>query len=369
MGSGSAASRVPLSDALQLRDEWDALLDVTSGASPFMSWAWHRAWADAAPPDQVRGSEAVIVTGSGRRLQAVLPLAVRRMTFRRAEISALTWAIGDLACPDHLDLPASPDADIDAMLPAIEALPWHAIVLGNVAEGAANLTRLADGLAHRGHHVRWYPGWNCPYLTLPGSWNDHLATLTRSRRQGLRWQERRVVRDHGAVLTEYGADRWQEGWRHLTRLHDKRWNGSGALGHSNLDRLHEGFAREWARRGEVWLTTLDLGGEPAAAWYGFADAGTVYFYQTGRDPRWERESVGTVLIGLMLQRAIERGYRRFDFLRGDDPYKLAWTATRRTTRQLVVFRRGGRGAWLRCLDWAARARDRFAARGRAATEP
>src|SRR5881396_2299089 len=125
-------------------------------------------------------------------------------------------------------------------------------------------------------------------------------------------------------------------------------------------RLHLQFARAMAQRQQLWLTTLDLDGKPAAAWYGFASGDTVYFYQGGRDPRWERESVGLVLMGIMIQRAIERGYRAFNFLRGDDGYKRQWTASRRKTGEAVVFRSGWRGRWLRMLDAVAELRARAA---------
>ena len=109
----------------------------------------------------------------------------------------------------------------------------------------------------------------------------------------------------------------------------------------------------------MWLTTLDLGGEPAAAWYGFTDHDTLYFYQSGRDPRWERESVGQVLLAAMMRRGMERGFRRFDFLRGEDPYKRQWTTTARVTQELIVFRRGLRGRWLRGVDALAELRARL----------
>jgi CelD/BcsL family acetyltransferase involved in cellulose biosynthesis len=109
------------------------------------------------------------------------------------------------------------------------------------------------------------------------------------------------------------------------------------------------------------LTTLDLDGAPAAAWYGFAHRDTVYFYQSGRDPRWEDKSVGVALMVKMIRRAIEGGYRRFDFLRGDEGYKRAWTATEVVTQELVAFRPGWRGRWLRGLDWAGRVRARLRA--------
>src|SRR5437016_215149 len=91
-----------------------------------------------------------------------------------------------------------------------------------------------------------------------------------------------------------------------------------------------------------------------AARAGFALGDTVYPYQSGRDPRWERGRVGTVLMSLMIRRAIERGYRRLDFLRGEEAYKAEWTETARPCYEVVVFRAGWRGAVLRGFDWIAR---------------
>jgi len=157
------------------------------------------------------------------------------------------------------------------------------------------------------------------------------------------------------------------------RLHERRWEGAGggAFRDARSERLQLHFARDMAKRKRLWLTTLDVDGHPAAAWYGFTSGATVYFYQGGRDPRWERESVGLVLMGMMIQRAIQRGYRAFNFLRGDDRYKQQWTSARQMTSEAVVFRSGwgaGGGQWLRALDTMAELRASVRARlGRAAT--
>jgi CelD/BcsL family acetyltransferase involved in cellulose biosynthesis len=95
---------------------------------------------------------------------------------------------------------------------------------------------------------------------------------------------------------------------------------------------------------------LDLDGVPAASWYGFSLGDTVYHYQCGRDPRWEQARVGSVLMGFIIRRVIERGYRRLDFLRGEEPYKTEWTQTARRCSEVVVFRTGWRGAAFRGLD-------------------
>lgn len=353
-------TRMALTDALALGPAaWDALVAGAEGSSPFMSWAWHRAWADAAPQSDVGASE-VLVLHSGESLQAVLPIRPCRLRFRRVWVRALIWAIGDTGCPDDLDIPALAAADVRALAAALEDLPWQVIILSNLAQGAPNAQRLCTALRERGHAGRHYPLWSCPRLALPGSWDDYLATLSANRRQILRRKERGLRRDHAVALADYDDGRLDEGWEHLMALHERRWSGDGggAFRDPRNVRLQRRFAGEMARQKRLWLTTLDVDGRPAAAWYGFAWGDTVSFYQGGRDPQWQRESVGQVLMGLMIQRAIERGYRTFSFLRGDDDYKREWTSSRHMTEETVVFRSGWGGRCLRALDAVAALRER-----------
>ena len=352
----SGVTRASLWDALALgTDAWDALLARATSPSPFMSWGWHRAWADSAPPEELAASGVLLVHGADRALHAVVPVRMCRVRFHRVWVRALNWAIGDIGCPDQLDVLALAEADMRSLAAAIEAMPWEIIVLDNLVERAPNAERLCAALAARGHAIRRSPLWSCPRLELPRSWDVYLATLSANRRQILRRKERSLFRDHAAAVVDYGEDRLDEGWGHLLRLHEQRWDGAGggAFRDPRSERLQRQFAGEMAKQKRLWLSTLDVEGQPAAAWYGFSSGDTVYFYQGGRDPRWERESVGLVLMGLMIQRAIQQGYRAFDFLRGDDPYKQQWTPARRTTSETVIFRSGWRRLWLRALDAAS----------------
>jgi CelD/BcsL family acetyltransferase involved in cellulose biosynthesis len=345
-----------LQEALALGPEtWDPLLALSPAASPFSGWAWHRAWADTAPLPDVEASEVFHVRAPDGAPQAILPLSLRRMRWRRMPVTALTWSAGDAGCPDHVDFLAAPGFAGAAVAAALEALPWQVVILDNVADPAPNVDRVCDALAQRGHAVRRAPLWPCPNLALPDSWDSYLASLSSTRRQTVRRKERGLSRDHAVTLTDYAA-RVDEGWGHLMRLHEQRWSGAGAFRDPRIAQLQLAFAREKAQRRRRWLVSRDLDGQPAAAWYGFTSHDTVYFYQSGRAPHWEDASVGSVLMGMMIRRAIERGYKWFDFLRGEDAYKRDWTAAQRMTREVVVFRAGWRGGWMRALDWVAERR-------------
>ena len=342
-----AVGRVPLVDALELGPGvWDGLL----ASSPFMTWAWHRAWAEAAARNDVDSSQVVVVRSATANVEALFPFRVHGTWFRGAPVTAIGWAVGDLGSPDHLDLLASPEADLDVLVAALDDVPWGIVRLDCVAEAAPNLERFRGACERRGWTVRQHRRWRCPYLDLPDSWETYLSSLSAHGRHAIRRKERKLFREHNAVLTEYGPERLEEGLLHLERLHALRWDGGGAFRDPAVSRLHRRFAADLADRGQLWLVTLDLDRAPAAAWYGFTHGDTVYHYQSGRDPRWERDRVGTVLVGVMIRRAIERGFRKLDFLRGDEQYKAEWTLTSRPCYEVVVFRPGWRGVALRGLD-------------------
>ena len=263
-GSRGGVKRVSLSDALALGSAvWDGLLGRGRSPSPFMSWAWHRAWADSAPSEEVGASEALLLHGPDGSLEALLPVRLSRVRFHRVWVQALTWAIGDVGCPDDLDVPALPEADLSALAAALETLPWQVLILSNLVAGAANADRLCAALVRRGHVARQRALCPCPELELPASWDAYLATLRRSRRQALRYMERSLRRHHAVALTDYDEDRLEEGWRCLLSLHETRWDGGGAFQDPRSQGLQRRFAREMAKRKRLWLTTLDLDGRPA----------------------------------------------------------------------------------------------------------
>ncbi len=69
-----------------------------------------------------------------------------------------------------------------------------------------------------------------------------------------------------------------------------------------------GFASGWPR----WTTRL------VAALYGFRFAGSELYYQSGRDPAWDRYAVGFVLLTHAVRAALEEGVSEYRFLRGGE---------------------------------------------------
>jgi CelD/BcsL family acetyltransferase involved in cellulose biosynthesis len=97
-----------------------------------------------------------------------------------------------------------------------------------------------------------------------------------------------------------------------------------------MDARMEGFFREVgaALAGAGWaaLWVLWVDEQPAAALFCLEYGGTVGLYNSGFDPEARALSPGVALIARTIEDAIRRGFRRYDFLRGDEPYKYGFGA-------------------------------------------
>ncbi len=137
----------------------------------------------------------------------------------------------------------------------------------------------------------------------------------------------------------------------LCSLHRARWGEAGSE-FLRWEPFHRDFASIAAERGWLRLWFLELDDRPAAAWYGFRYAGVESYYQAGRDPALEDESVGSVLLAHTIREAAADGVREYRLLRGAESFKLRF-ADGDPGLQTFAIGRGVRGRAARIAVAAA----------------
>jgi CelD/BcsL family acetyltransferase involved in cellulose biosynthesis len=162
-----------------------------------------------------------------------------------------------------------------------------------------------------------------PVLRADGrDWEAFLATRSANFRQQTRRRERRLAGGHRLEyrLAE-DASRLQADLDLMLRLHEIRWAGVSRSFAGSRATFHRAFATKALARGWLRLWIAELDGRPAAAWYGFRYGGAEWYYQGGRDPRYDELSLGFVLIAHTIRAALDDGVEEYRLLRGDEPYK------------------------------------------------
>lgn len=161
-----------------------------------------------------------------------------------------------------------------------------------------------------------------PTLEIQGrSWEEYIKTRSRNLREKLRRSGRKIQQSH-AVTYRLCNDRMRLDldFKDLMRLHRAQW-GSSNFAKERVVAFHHELISALSDRGWVRLWIMEVDGEQAAAWYGFRFQGIEFFYQSGRDPRFDSHSVGFLMLVHTMKAAFEDGLDRYAFLRGDEPYK------------------------------------------------
>ncbi|HZH98115.1 MAG TPA: GNAT family N-acetyltransferase, partial [Fimbriimonadaceae bacterium] len=183
----------------------------------------------------------------------------------------------------------------------------------------------APGSSLRSSQIQTIEQATCLVLDLPSTFDDYLKTLSKSLRYDVRRLDKSAFSEGGRIKAAT-PDNLDDALNVFFRTHRERWRKRGLPG--AFGKKSERFQREWAhiaaRQGWLWLSTLQWQGESVGSIYAMRLGQVCYFYQAGFDPEAKAISPGTLLVARTIRRAIEEGLERFDFLRGDEPYKRRW---------------------------------------------
>jgi len=162
-----------------------------------------------------------------------------------------------------------------------------------------------------------------PVLDISGvDWDAFLAARSRNFRDQVRRRERNLRRSHEVTFRlADDPSRLDTDLQTLFALHTARWRGTtrtfaGAGQAFQRDFAHRALERGWLR---LWF--LEVDGRAVAAWEGFRYAASEWYYQAGREPTWDRESVGFVLLVHTVREAIADGMTAYRLLLGGEEFK------------------------------------------------
>jgi len=382
----TAFAAVPIAFADIPRTCWDRLLASTPYATPFARWSFHRAWWDAYGDSAHEQYLVCVPTETAdevtdlidwESVRAIMPLMHRhevepedvltKTILRPAEHGSDTRVVpmdakaiffgasyhADyatfLCAQDDLAAVAAAVADSFTQPPDAEhgSQPWDVVDLRRLRVADPVLPALETALAAAD------PTWDvtreqedvCPVITAPSAdWDEYLATLDKKDRHEIRRKIRRaaVVGDLAIQISKPTA----EAIDMFIELHTRRFGEGGLFptgaggdrSRAFVHRLAE-LERESPDGGQLHIGVVHCGSRLVWAMLAFDDGETCYLYNAGMDPEARDASPGITGTAMYLQDRLAAGRRRFDFLRGDEPYKYEWGAVDEPIERLLVLRR------------------------------
>jgi CelD/BcsL family acetyltransferase involved in cellulose biosynthesis len=320
-----------LPELLNLEKEWNDLLAISASHVPFLRHEYIAAWWLGLGGGEWSHGELYIVTarGEGGRLIGIAPLF---QTDNREGEPAL-MLLGSVEISDYLDIICRPE-DLSAFLDALLdhllenqaevplLLDWY-----NLLENSPTLPALKGTAEKHGWRYDQQSLQHCPYIPLPGDWDKYICGIDKKQRHEIRRKMRRAGEYYLPVrwyLVEDGANLDKEAGAFLelmARDPDKAKFLTPAMRaqmHSIIQAAH--------RAGWLQLAFIEVNGEKAAGYLNFDYMDHIWVYNSGLDFRFSELSLGWVLLGHLLEWAIEHQRKYFDFMRGDEQYKYRFGA-------------------------------------------
>ncbi len=281
--------------------------------SIFVFPGWLQVWW------QVFGSSAELYLRAVRQRGKIIGIAPLLVKEKTASL------LGSADVCDYLDFVVVPGRERDFFSVLLDDLRQKGINhldLKPLLPDSTVLTHLVGIARERKYDIRCQLEDVSLRLELPSTWDEYLATLTAKQRHEVRRKLRRL-REAGNVdyhIVEDSASVHDVMDAFLKMFSESRKDKATFMT-AQMESFFRSLADTMAEAGLLKLGILELDTLPTAMVMCFDYNDCVYLYNSGYDLNYSSLSVGLLSKVLCIKDSIQRGRKRFDFLKGREAYK------------------------------------------------
>ena len=322
-----------IDEFFELQDNWNRVLEKSKDNNVFLTWEFLSTfWNHFGGGKKLR----ILVTEDKNEIIAIAPLRQSRYNFGRLfgynVIEPLGYRGADYT---GLILTERLTECFQLLLNYLtEDDDWDFIYLLDLP-GTSTIHELLPTESKYTPRIELTSGIVCPFITLPESNDVFMQSLDKNLRKDLERCMRNLEKDYQKVeIKRYEAlGSVEEGMDIFFELHQKRWKSKGTKGAFSSQEARDfsvDVANKFADRGWLALYFLTVKDEPIAAQYCHEYGQKMYYCLGGFDIEYSKYSVGNLLTVKIIEDCIKRKLREYDFLKGNESYKLRWTTQYRT---------------------------------------
>jgi len=281
--------------------------------SPFVLPLWLKVWW------QEFGTEAEWYLNSvrqGEKVIGVAPLLVRE---------GKASFIGSADVCDYLDFVVAPEKEqdfFDVLLDDLKGKGINLLDLRPLRPDSTVLTHLVSIAQNRGYEVLCQSEDVSVELDLPATWEEYLAALTTKQRHEVRRKLRRLWEAGNVEHRCVEVGREVEDYLDIfLKLFSLSRDEKASFMNPKMESFFRSLAKAMAEIGLLRLGVIQLDKVPVAMTMGFDYNDSHYLYNSAYDPQFNYLSVGLLCKILCLKESIEKGRKKWDFLKGGEPYK------------------------------------------------
>lgn len=309
------------SDIMELKPEWESLLNQLNNTNPFCSAEFALSWWKTHPQGKLH---IIVSRDKQKNLRAILPMYLTE----NDEMCSLA----DREVSDYYEWLIDPNQSEEVLHEFGEFLRKSTVKSVNILSVPENSktrkyfqqlgTLLKKKVTETEQDV-------CPVIELPETWDEYLAQIGKKQRHEIKRKTKKLTE---ALQPKFelvkSVKNLDKAIDDFIRLHKLSGEEKASFWTATTEAYFRQVTQSAAEKGWLKLFFLKVHSQRVATMLCFDDTHTYYLYNSGFDPaQFAGLSVGNVLTAYTIRHAIEAGRKQYNFLRGDEEYKFRFGAT------------------------------------------
>ncbi len=323
-----------------IRGTWDDLLSKDTDKNIFLTWEWLFEWWEHFGDNKKLKILMIEDRGDTIGIMPLLYSTYRTFLFSHSVVENIGLNLSDYGGIIYSDLDDGQTSrmfslikcylDNDKHIFRFDQVPGDSRLYNILHNPSFSQDSLFVGVKKTGFS---------PYLPVLSSLDDHLKMLSNKFKKNLRNGEKNIEKKIGHIEFKkfMTINSLEENLNDFWKMHQKKMNHQHVPCFSKTQKTFlTAVAEKFAQKGWLNLSFLDINGQYVSGVLGFEYYGKYYYYQTAFNPDYSF-SVGNIHILYILKDLISRGLKEFDFLRGDEAYKLRWQPLLRSNNRIIMM--------------------------------
>jgi len=325
--SGLKVSVIDSMDAFkELRTAWSSLLSDSRSNTIFLTWEWLYSWAETYM-NRERQLFILAIYDDKDELRGLAPWYIQNSRSSCLAAREIHFLGTPNAGSDYVDLIIKKGQEQNVTLCIYNFLlkegspHWDYCLLNDVPATSLFLLHFLNKTQDDGKYAEIRPASYCPIVPLRKSSEDFFAMLSPNRRQQFRRHLRLLQKK--AAIEHFSCNGMYSG----SDLDDffKLYSEKNEHYDSTVYSFMTAFSSKFSETSPIQIDLLRADGRTIAGLFHIRHLDTLYMYLMAVDKEYDSGiSIGNILVGMCISKAIDNGFNTYDFLKGIEPYKFHW---------------------------------------------
>ena len=323
------------------RKTWSDVMSSSKVNYIFQTYEYVSTWWKYFGQNQKNRELLLLVVEDSGSIAAIAPLMITRPKFIN---KAVIQFVGTDIC-DYMDFIIEHKNYENCFFKIIEylsRLSFLEIDLKYVPEGSKTIQNFDNDNGKNRIYQKICQVDACPYINLKKGWQEILKCL-KSKLKAEIFRNERKLQEKGYLVFKSHTEKIppEKLLKDYFDMHIKKWKYY-SKSYSQFQYKHwrefiTSLSSLMFNSGWLDLSYLEFNNYMVACHFGFKYNDRLYYYMPTFDPAFATYSPAKILIMKMIEHLHNYGLKEFDFLRGKEPYKMAWTKISRPIYNVLYY--------------------------------